>query len=77
MRPKIGDIVHYVCGHSGTPGTHYAAIVTHIWTDTCVNLVVFPKGSPNDAQDSGVRTSVVFDVSRLACYSWHRPEDEA
>lgn len=37
IEPTIGRIVHY---HPEPDMTH-AAIVTHIWSDTCVNLSVF------------------------------------
>ena len=39
MVPSIGRIVHYVEG-----GVHFAAMVIKVWTDTCVNLAVFPNG---------------------------------
>jgi hypothetical protein len=54
--PTVGRIVHYHPGR-GEPdaGDVLAAIVTHVWTDSCVNLAVFGRnGTP------GARTSVYF-----------------
>jgi hypothetical protein len=36
QKPSIGRIVHYC--HNGS---RYAAIITYVCSDTCVNLVVF------------------------------------
>jgi hypothetical protein len=38
--PSIGRIVHFVQN-----GVHYAALIVKVWSDTCVNLQVFPNGS--------------------------------
>lgn len=75
MKPTIGRIVHYVTGNN-EPGNHYPAIVTHVWSDTCVNLNVFPKGQSMDGENSGVKTSVVLDSNGERAYSWHWPERE-
>lgn len=37
QQPTIGRIVHY---HDGDVSP-YAAIITQVWSDTCVNLAVF------------------------------------
>lgn len=42
QKPSIGRIVHY----RDEQGTTCAAIITTVWTDTCVNLTVFPNGAP-------------------------------
>ena len=81
MKPSIGRIVHYVRGSvpdvpdAGmiAPSDHSAAIITQVWSETCVNLVVFPKGSPLDSSHAGVKTSVVFSNEGTP-YSWHWPE---
>jgi len=52
VKPTVGRMVHYV--HNGTveaPSVAYgeklAAIVTHVWSDYCVNLTVFDsRGLP-------------------------------
>jgi len=36
MKPTIGRIVHYIVG-----GQHLAAIIVHVWSDICVNLISF------------------------------------
>lgn len=78
MKPTIGRIVHFVSSGPATvvaPGDHYAAVVTHVWSDTCVNLFVFSKGAAQDEQyASGVKTSVVQDETAAAGYTWHWPE---
>lgn len=45
MRPTIGRIVHYHPADSSAKSTPYPAIITHVWSETCVNLFVFPDGS--------------------------------
>jgi hypothetical protein len=72
MKPSIGRIVHYTTDVDDTRA-HYAAIVTHVWSDTHVNLFVFPQGSSHDGAHSGVKTWVLFDSGT---YSWHWPERE-
>lgn len=76
MKPTIGRIVHFLANGMMAPGNHYPAIITHVFSDTCVNLCVFPKGTPQDASDSGLKTSVVFDELMVTIYSWHWPERE-
>lgn len=66
MKPSIGRIVHFV--HNGV---HLPAIVTKVWSDTCVNLHVFANGS--DMTDSGTQTSVCSGENPVG-YSWHWPE---
>lgn len=84
MKPSIGRIVHFVQG-----GVHFAAIVTKVWTDVCVNLYVLPNGSDvlvpgstdggqnpnsyNGSSAAGSATSVVQSTSN-AEFSWHWPE---
>lgn len=76
MKPSIGRIVHFV-GQLGTePRSHYAAIITHVHSDTCVNLQVFPKASGMDDQDAGVKTSVLLDEAAGNSFGWHWPERE-
>ena len=45
IKPTVGRIVHfYPAGHEPmpkTPGEPLAAIVTCVWSDTCVNLGIF------------------------------------
>lgn len=82
MNPSIGRIVHFVPGFhehdTGVvpPGGHYAAIITHVHSASCVNLQVFPKGGPMDSVDAGVKTSVVFESTAHDRYTWHWPERE-
>lgn len=67
MKPSLARIVHFIGGDN----EHRAAIITKVWSDTCVNLFVFPTGSNYDPEP--VQTSVVhYDDSRT--WSWHWPE---
>lgn len=50
--PTIGRIVLFV----GEDGQDRPAIVTHVWSQFCVNLNVFPKDGPDT--HAGIRTSV-------------------
>jgi hypothetical protein len=71
-KPTIGRVVHYV-GTLHAPENHYPAIVTHVHSDTCVNLFVFPKGAANDVPDTGLKTSVLLHDPDVPM-SWHWPE---
>jgi hypothetical protein len=56
IKPTVGRIVHFHAGRGDrSPGQPYAAIITHVWSDTRVNLCVFgPDGRPEP------RTSVML-----------------
>lgn len=67
--PTLGRIVHFVLGD----GTVRPAIVTHVWSDTCINAHVFLDGT-NDTDNphrmeacaaDGWATSVSFNVGTL------------
>lgn len=51
MKPTVGRIVYY------KDGEHQAAIITKVWSDTCVNLTVF-----NGNGNTEYHTSVVNGV---------------
>lgn len=64
MKPTIGRIVHFT-----SDGTDVrAAIITHVWSDSCVNLSVF---GPNG--DSEGKTSVLFAEDRTQAQTWAWP----
>lgn len=77
QKPSIGRIVHFVGLLGLERDKHYPAIVTHVFSDTCVNLEVGRKGTSFDDKDAGLRTSVVLDEKAEAAYTWHWPEREA
>jgi len=49
QKPSNGRIVHFIPASkedaSGKHGQPYAAVVTHVWSDNCVNLGVIQDGS--------------------------------
>lgn len=47
--PRVGDVVQYEPGSPIAPnkGQPFPAVVTHVWSDTCVNLNVLNDGSFN------------------------------
>lgn len=78
MKPSIGRIVHFVQN-----GVHYAAIITKVWSDSCVNLHVFTNMSdaitPGATDAQGNASSVLLSVPTECCgkvadWSWHWPE---
>jgi hypothetical protein len=75
VKPSIGRIVHFVQNN-----VHYAALVVKVWTDTTVNLRVFPNGSDEIVPGAiHPRTDIATSVSYSsdnAEWSWHWPERE-
>jgi hypothetical protein len=65
-KPSVGRIVHFVYG-----GNHFAAIITHVWSDNNVNLFAFDNGLNQLALS--VVTSVTLDELK-GDYTWHWPE---
>jgi hypothetical protein len=75
--PSVSRIVHYyerpydeAKGELRPPLGPQAAIITRVWSDTCVNLHVFFDNAP-----SGNVTSVLFDESETpsASQTWRWP----
>ncbi len=69
MKPSLGRIVLFRSELSNGALEH-PAIITRVWSDTCVNLTVFLDfGAPS------LKTSVTFDESEApsAQYSWRWP----
>lgn len=78
MKPSVGRIVHFVQN-----GVHHPALILKVWTDTCVNLRVFPNGSdpitPGALDSHDVAHSVTQSEPTSCCghandWSWHWPE---
>lgn len=70
QKPSIGRIVLFRAEPSNGTVEH-PAIINRVWTDTYVNLLVFP-----DCGQPVVKTSVLFDddadLSKNAC-AWRWP----
>lgn len=65
QKPSLGRIVHF---HPGTPdGEPFAAIITKVWSDICVNLEVFGLGPPNKWPTSVLHESAAGGSQR---WSW-------
>lgn len=91
QKPSLGRIVHYVYDDGRHPGQHCAAVITAVWSDTCVNLRLLADGG-NDygyrTEDQTPeefaefvrgfewRTSRVLDESEKKAGTWHWPERE-
>ena len=73
MRPSIGKIVHFVMPN----GKHRPAIIEEVWTDNCVDLVVFigPNDVPQALTQAWGASSVLYDGT-CEPHSWHWPERE-
>lgn len=74
MKPTIGRIVIYrLAGNERNLFTNNAeelpAVITRVWSDTCVNLKVF-----NDGNQDFWRTSVLVDDGNLQPGVWRWPE---
>ena len=78
MKPSVGSVVHFLQNR-----VHYAAIITKVWSDTCVNLQVFPNGSddgpvPGALNCLNMAFSVPYGEPCYECgrpdWSWHWPE---
>jgi hypothetical protein len=53
MKASIGRLVHYRVGGTDETPELRPALVVRVWSDTCVNLRVFPDGS-NDSPAHGI-----------------------
>jgi hypothetical protein len=78
MRPTIGRVVHYVLPSGHHPGDHRPAIITRVWSETCVNLQVFTDGDNDYDHGPNVLriTSANYDADGTQPCSWHWPERE-
>jgi len=77
--PSVGGIVHYIMDEGNHKGEHRPAIITHVWSNTCVQLTVFTDWSNDINGSCGIlwRTSVLQnegDVNPKSLGSWHWPE---
>lgn len=83
MKPTIGRIVHFVQKKPSMYGEgfiHLPAIITAVWSDTCVNLQVFTDGSNSEEDGTNFPhikwvTSPSLDESETPQpRTWHWPE---
>lgn len=81
MKPTIGRIVHYVQKRPAGYGEsliHLPAIITAVWSESCVNVQVFTDGSNSEEQNMAPIkwiTSVSLDnTDEPQPRTWHWPE---
>lgn len=67
MTPSIGRIVFYR-GISSNGSEEHPAIITRVWSDTCINLTVFP-----DFRGIELKTSVNQDEELKQASGWRWP----
>lgn len=73
MTPTVGRIVHYWPGANphGDKRQPLPAIITHVWSDDCVNLAVFNDASyPEPAPPVFLETSVCRAVEGALRWDW-------
>jgi hypothetical protein len=56
QKPSLGRIVHFFPTTGSEP---LAAVITRVWSDTCVNLEVFGSAAGPDETQGRFPTSVV------------------
>jgi hypothetical protein len=74
QKPSVGRIVLYMPpeGLRGKAPQPYPAIITHVWSETCVNLAVFGDGTyglPRDVP-TNVSLSPAGEEIALGCWAW-------
>lgn len=70
MKPSLGRIVIYHDKSQSFNGQYFApAVITRVWSDTCVNLIVLA-----DCTNPFVKTSVVLDPEKVQDIGWSWPE---
>lgn len=81
MKPTIGRIVHFVqkriYGSPEQPLITLPAIITAIWSDTCVNLMVFTDGTNSDDSNTvnckWITSSNLDESENPQERTWHWP----
>ena len=70
QKPSLGRIVLYRSIESNS-ATEHPAIITRVWSDTCVNLLVFPDNSAPVVKTSASFNDQDFDADHA--YHWRWP----
>lgn len=68
--PTVGRIVLF--RHQRRNGEQFIrpAIITHVWSENCINLFVFP-GDSSEVEATGVVTSVLYDDTESISRTWY------
>lgn len=80
MKPTVGRIVHFYSSQPADQANSagngpYAAIITQVWSDTCVNLVVF-GGDGSVKCFTSVTDHLPEDVANMQGRAWQWPPRE-
>lgn len=70
QQPTVGRIVHYFpADGSALDSEPFAAIVTRVWSDECVNLFICDDGSGRITRN--IETSLErSDAPKAGCWMW-------
>lgn len=71
QKPSVGRVVHYHLPDSKKTQP-YAAVITHVWSDTCVNLCIMQDGSypASTKYPTSVNLLRNGDAVSGPCWSW-------
>jgi hypothetical protein len=69
QKPSLGRIVLFRAEHSNG-ATEHPAIITRVWSDTCVNLTVFPDYAAPVAKSSVAFSDDVDNPNGLYAWRW-------
>ena len=69
MKPTVGRIVHYWVVDPYGNVVPRAAIITHVWSDECVNLHVFGDGTFG-GEDQKITSVVKTEANNPMSWSW-------
>ena len=82
MKPTVGRMVHFYSGdiadQSNVAGAGpYPAVITRVWSDTCVNLTVFPDNGVGLLHFTSVANHMPEDRANMIGRAWEWPPREA
>ena len=74
IKPTVGRIVWFFQQDRKMGNRPLAAIIAHVWTDTCVNLAIFDQnGVPYGSPPTSVRLVQEGDAAPRGCYCTWMP----
>jgi hypothetical protein len=71
MKPSIGRIVHVPATPDQNNGSPVApAVITRVWSDTCVNVRVLLDGPDTPWRTSVSHVEDLDDAAHSHCWTW-------